>query len=53
MLLSKIFHTKKKFYLLSLFSAHIVNPQWLLDCCEKGELIPEIGYLSSLDRDEK
>jgi len=36
-----------------IFSAHIVNPQWLLDCCEKGELLPEIDYLSSIDRDEK
>ncbi len=36
-----------------MFSAHIVNPQWLLDCCEKGELLPEIDYLSSIDRDEK
>ncbi|CAF3561629.1 unnamed protein product [Adineta steineri] len=34
-------------------NAHIVNPQWLLICCEKGELIPEIDYLSSADRDEK
>ena len=36
-----------------IFSAHIVNPQWLLDCCEKGELLPEIDYQSSTDRDEK
>ncbi|CAF0833060.1 unnamed protein product [Adineta steineri] len=36
-----------------LISAHIVNPQWLLICCEKSELMPEIDYLSSADRDEK
>ncbi|CAF4266764.1 unnamed protein product, partial [Adineta steineri] len=34
-------------------NAHIVNPQWLLICCEKSELMPEIDYLSSADRDEK
>ncbi|CAF2068579.1 unnamed protein product [Rotaria magnacalcarata] len=34
-------------------NAHIVNPQWLLDCCERNELLPEIDYLVSSDRDEK
>ncbi|CAF0884296.1 unnamed protein product [Adineta ricciae] len=34
-------------------NAHIVHPQWLLDCCEKGELLPEITYSASSDRDEK
>lgn len=36
-----------------MFSAHVVNPQWLLDCCEKGELMPEADYQASTDRDEK
>ncbi|CAF2488570.1 unnamed protein product [Rotaria sp. Silwood2] len=34
-------------------NAHIVNPQWLLDCCEKNELVSENDYLCSSDRDEK
>jgi len=31
----------------------MVTPQWLLDSCEKGELMPENDYLPSSDRDDK
>lgn len=34
-------------------NAQIVNPQWILDCCEKGELVAETTYGISTDRDEK
>ncbi|CAF0835593.1 unnamed protein product [Rotaria sordida] len=34
-------------------NAYIVNPQWLLDCCEKNELVLENDYLCLFDRDEK
>lgn len=34
-------------------NAHMVTPQWLLDSCEKGELMPENDYLPSSDREEK
>ena len=31
------------------FSAHMVGPQWLLDCCERGELVSEKDYLSAVE----
>lgn len=35
-------------------SAQIVTPQWLLDCCEKGDIVPEMNYAATtVERDEK
>ena len=32
------------------FSAHMVSPQWLLDCCQRSELVSENDYLSTSER---
>ena len=51
---SKILLLRRKSDLMTTaFSAHMVSPQWLLDCCIQGDLLSEATYLSASDRDDK